>query len=84
MYAPVSFLIVLAALIFGMSVFFRVAGIEVSGNEFYSDEEIIEASGIEEGDNLFFINRITAITRIRARLPYVESAAIRQIGRAHV
>ena len=78
LYAPMSFLIILAALIFGMSVFFRVAGIEVSGNEFYSDEEIIEASGIEEGDNLFFINRITAITRIRARLPYVESAAIRR------
>ena len=78
LYAPVSFFIILAALIFGMSVFFRVAGITVSGNEFYSDEEIIEASGIEEGDNLFFINRITAITRLRARLPYVESAAIRR------
>ena len=78
LYAPVSFLVILAALVFGMSIFFRVAGIEVTGNEFYSDEEIIAASGIEEGDNLFFINRITAITRIRARLPYVESAAIRR------
>ena len=78
LYAPMSFVIILAALVFGMSVFFRVAGIEVTGNEFYSDEEIIEASGIEEGDNLFFINRITAITRLRARLPYVESAAIRR------
>lgn len=75
-YAPVSFLIICAALVLGMSVFFRVADVEVTGNSLYSAEEIIEASGIEEGDNLFFINRITAISRIFSKLPYVEGATI--------
>ncbi len=76
LFAPLSFLIICAALVFGMSVFFRVSGIEVEGNGFYTKEEIIEASGIEEGDNLFFINRFSAISRIFSKLPYVEKAVV--------
>lgn len=76
LYAPLSFILICAALVFGLSVFFRVSGIEVRGNSLYSDEEIIEAAGIEEGDNLFFINRFTAYSRIYSRLPYVEDAYI--------
>lgn len=76
LYGPVSFLIICAALVFGLSVFFRVSGIEVEGNAFYSVEEIIDASGIEEGDNLFFINRFSAVSRIFSKLPYVEKAVI--------
>ena len=76
LFAPIAFLIICAALVFGMSVFFRVSGIEVEGNAIYSREEIIEASGIEEGDNLFFINRFSAISRIFSKLPYVEKAVI--------
>lgn len=76
LFAPLSFLIICAALVFGLSVFFRVSTIEVEGNSLYTGEEIIEASGIEQGDNLFFINRFTAISRIFAKLPYVEKAVI--------
>ena len=76
LFAPLSFLIICAALVFGMSVFFRVSGIDVEGNSLYTKEEIIEASGIEEGDNLFFINRFSAISRIFSKLPYVEKAVI--------
>ena len=76
LFAPLSFLIICAALVFGLSVFFRVSTIEVEGNSLYTAEEIIEASGIEQGDNLFFINRFTAISRIFSKLPYVEKAVI--------
>ena len=78
LYGPVSFLIICAALVLGMSVFFRVSSIEVAGNSLYTTEEILEASGIEEGDNLFFIDRIAAVSRLKTRLPYVENAAIRR------
>lgn len=78
LYAPLSFLLICAALVFGLSVFFRVSGVEVEGNVLYTPEEIIEASGIEKGDNLFFINQISAISRIYAKLPYVEKASIRR------
>jgi cell division protein FtsQ len=72
----VSFLLVCVAIVFGMGVFFRVQTIEVLGGVSYSDEQIIEASGIDEGDNLFFINRMSASSRIFSRLPFVESASI--------
>ena len=76
LFAPISFLLICAAVVFGLSVFFRVANIEVKGAERYTPEEIISASGLEPGDNLFFVNRSSAISRIYARLPYVETAEI--------
>ena len=76
LYAPLSFLIICVAIAFGLSVFFRVSGIEVEGNSLYSAEEVIAASGIEKGDNLFFINQFSVVSRIYAKLPYVEKAAI--------
>lgn len=76
LYAPISFLLVCAALVFGLSVFFRVGNIEVSGNSFYTEEEVISASGIERGDNLFFVNRFSSVSRIYAKLPYIETAQI--------
>lgn len=75
-YAPLTFLVVCAALVFSVGVFFRVAKIEVSGGTYYSVEEVIEASGIEEGDNLFFVNRFTSESRIYSRLPYVQSVSV--------
>ncbi len=75
-FAPLSFLLVCVALVFGMGVFFRVQTIEVLGAVSYTPEEVIEASGIDEGDNLFFINQASAVSRINARLPLVESARV--------
>ena len=76
LFAPISFLLIVLALVFGISVFFRVSTITVTGNRQYSQEEVIEASGIQTGDNLFFINRGAAYSRIYTRLPYVENAVI--------
>ena len=75
-FAPLAFILVCVALVFGMGVFFRVQTIEVVGAAEYAPEEIIEASGISEGDNLFFINQASAVSRINARLPLVESARV--------
>ena len=52
---PLTFFLVVVALIFIMSVFFKVSRIEVKGNSIYTADEVIKASGIEKGDNLFFI-----------------------------
>lgn len=74
--APLSFLLVCLAIVFALGVFFRVQTIEVDGEESYSEAEIIGASGIDMGDNLFFINRFSASSRIFTNLPFVESASI--------
>ena len=75
-YAPLSFFLICAAMVFGMSVFFRVSVIEVTGSMTYSDTEILEASGLKERDNLFLINRFAAAASIVSKLPYVENATI--------
>lgn len=76
--APVSFILIVAAIVFGMGVFFRVQTIEVIGAQSYTDEQIIEASEVEVGDNLFF-NRISASSRIFKKLPFVEEASIERV-----
>ena len=73
---PLIFLLICAALVLGMSVFFRVAKVEVVGNSIYTAEEVVEASGIGTGDNLFFINRFSAASRIFSKLPYVDKAKV--------
>lgn len=74
--APVVFVLVVLAAIFVMSVFFRVSDISVIGNEHYTAEEIIKAVDIEDGDNLFFFDRIAAGSRVFAKLPYVEEVSV--------
>lgn len=73
---PGTFFLIIAAIIFLMSISFKISKIEVSGNALYSDKEVISASGIQKGDNLFFINRIAAGSRVVVKLPYVDSVAI--------
>lgn len=77
--APVTFILVFAAIVFGMGVFFRVQTIEVVGASSYTEDEVIKASGVEVGDNLFFINRFSASSQIFSQLPFVEEASIERI-----
>ena len=74
--AILTFAVVVIAIVFLMSVFLRSSDISVEGNEHYSDEEIISAIDIEQGDNLFFFDRFAAISRVFAKLPYVEEVSL--------
>lgn len=73
---PIMFFLVVMAVIFVMSVFFRVSDIQVVGNSHYTDEEIIRAIDIEEGDNLFFFDRFAALSRVFAKLPYIDEVSV--------
>lgn len=67
-FGPMSFILVCISVVVAMSIFFRVSTVEVEGNQDYTDEEIVAATGIDAGDNLFFLNRIGAVSRMMARL----------------
>lgn len=67
---------VVAALTFGATVFFQVETIAVTGNSRYTQEEIIAASGVQVGDNLFRMNKKQISQQILHQLPYVESVSI--------
>ncbi len=61
------------AIFMGISVFFKVERIEVTGAEKHSVEAIAAASGIEKGDSLFFFGRAGAYSRIKTQLAYVNT-----------
>lgn len=71
-----GFLIAVAAVVGAVTLFFRMDHIIVSGNERYSDQEILNASGLETGSNLYFLNKFSVKERIFAQLPYVEEVRI--------
>lgn len=64
---------VVAALVMGLSVFFKVENITVTGADVYSPWTVREASGINEGDNLLTFSHARAGAQIKANLPYVDT-----------
>ncbi len=65
---------VVAALIMGVSVFFKVEHITISGAKVYEGWAIKEASGLVEGeDSLLTFSRPLAAAQIKANLPYVDT-----------
>lgn len=71
-----TFVIIVLGVLLALSVFFRVSKITVDGNGYYTEKQIVEASGIEKGDNMFFVNRFSAASRIFGKLPYVQEVTI--------
>ncbi len=70
----VTVVAVVLALVLGLSVFFKVETITVSGASVYSEWDIKEASGLKEGeDNLLTFSRPRAGALIKANLPYVDT-----------
>ena len=67
---------VVLALVFGISIFFKVSEVTVSGNDKYEIHEVVDASGVRDGDNLIGINKAKIVSNIRARLPYVDRIRI--------
>ncbi len=71
-------LALLAAVTVGATVFFRVEQVEVSGNSRYTSGEIVTATGIKAGDNLFHMNKFAIRDHVLEQMPYVESILIRR------
>lgn len=71
-----TLLAVALAFCLGISVFFKVDTITVSGNDRYSEWTVAQASGIQEGENLLFFGRAGAMAKIKQALPYVKTIRI--------
>lgn len=76
LYSLLSVLLVAAAVIGASVVFFRVNEVTVEGNSRYTDQEVVEASGIRTGDNLVGLSKSEIAGKIRTGLPYVESVSV--------
>ena len=69
-------LIIVAAMVAAVTLFFRMDYVVVTGNERYTEQEVLDASGLETGSNLYFINKFDVKEAIFAQLPYVEEIRI--------
>lgn len=72
-------LLVVGAVFAACIVFFRVHRIRVEGAHRYTEEEIIQASNIQEGDYLILLDKYRVQRRIRSQLPYVERVSPQRI-----
>ena len=72
----VTVVAVVLALTLGMSIFFKVENITVSGMHKYTAWDIREASGIQEGDNLLTLSKARVSGKIITNLPYVNQVRI--------
>ena len=76
-YIFLSVLLIAAVAVGGCIVFFKVNHFVVSGNNRYTAEEVVEATGVDTGDNLFLVDRKDTEGRVRSRLAYVNSVHVR-------
>lgn len=73
-----TFLIVVGAIIASITVFLKVADIEVKGLTKYEATDVVATSGIEVGDNMFAINKFDVAEQILNQYPYIETIKIRR------
>ena len=77
-YIFLSVMLIVIVVVAGCIVFFKVNRFEVKGNERYSSQEVVDASGVDRGDNLCLVDQTGAVSRVFARLPYVCSVNVRR------
>lgn len=75
-----SGVIVLVVLVIGvtlsLTVLFKCEGVEVIGSTRYSSQDIVNASNLKYGENIFLANKSDAKKRIEEKYPYIETAEI--------
>lgn len=67
---------VVIAMMFGISIFFRVEHVTVSGADKYTPYMVQQAAGIKEGDALLGLSDARISGKITSALPYVENVRI--------
>ncbi len=73
-----TFLIVIGAIVASVTVFLKVAEVQVSGSVRYPAADIIESSGIKTGDNMFLVNKFEVAEKLLSEYPYIEQIKIRR------
>lgn len=71
-----SFAVIVGAIAAALTLFFRMDHIIITGNTRYTEQQVLEASGLHEGENLYAMNKFTVKERIFDALPYVKELAI--------
>lgn len=78
LYKLLTFIVICTAIAVALTLFFKVEDITVTGNNRYSQTQIVTASGIQMEDNMFFMNKYAVSDSITSALPYIETVQIRR------
>lgn len=76
LYKLLSVLVICAAILTAMTLFFRVDNIVVTGQKRYTAEEIREAAGVKAGSNMYLLNKYDVVRNITRQLPYIEDIRV--------
>ena len=75
-YTALFLLVIGVAILLCFTVLFKLETVSVSGSSRYSAEEIIKASGLVKGENLFRQDLDKASSRVEEALPYIGEAQV--------
>ncbi len=75
-YLTLTLFCILTFVVLSLTVFFNIRSFQVQGNTTYSTQQIISATGLEEGDNLFRLNKFKIADSMVESLPYLGSVEI--------
>lgn len=75
-YTALFLLVIGVAVLLCFTVLFKLETVSVSGSSRYSAEEIVKASGLIKGENLFRQDLEKASTRVEEALPYIGEAQV--------
>lgn len=73
---PLAVILILLVCAATVSIFFRVAEVNVSGVSHYSRDEVVTASGIKNGDIMVLVSRGKAEKAIIRAFPYIDEVTI--------
>lgn len=76
LYRLLSVLVICGVIVVALTLFFRVDTVVVTGTQRYTQQEVIDATGIKTGDNLFLMNKYDVAQNIVGELPYIEEIRI--------
>ena len=71
-----SVVLTAVVIVAALTLFFKVDQVVVSGNDRYSDQEIIDVSGVERGDNLILMDKHRIAQQLYTQLPYITEVRI--------
>lgn len=68
--------VLIVCVVLSLTVLFKTQEYKVTGSTKYTDEELINTCGIEEGDNIFLASKSAAEERLIEAYPYIEEAEV--------
>lgn len=68
--------LVLLAVVFAPTIFFQVSTIQVTGDTRYKSEELIQSTGVEQGDNMFFLDTKQIAADLQEKYPYLDTVKL--------